>query len=253
MTDIFAGKVAFVTGAASGIGRATAATLAASGASVAIADIDDEGAALVAKDLAQAHALHCDVGDPDDVRDAVNAAVERFGRLDILVNCAGMEITAPLFETSEAQLARIMRVNLGGVFNGIKFAAPRIAESGGGAIVSIASAAGFRGVPLMGAYAATKAAVINLTQTAALELRPMNIRVNCVCPGLVDTPMLHQMKAGFEALSPMPIDDLVNAKQGRIGEADDIARAVAYLASGAAEFVSGVALPVDNALAASLF
>jgi NAD(P)-dependent dehydrogenase (short-subunit alcohol dehydrogenase family) len=253
MTDTFSGKVALVTGSASGIGCAIATTLASGGASVVLADIDDEGASRVAKDLPKAHAMHCDVGDPHDIENAVTAAVEKFGRLDILVNNAGMEVTAPLLATTQEQLEKILRVNIASVFNGIKYAAPRIAESGGGAIVSTASAAGLRGVPAMGAYAATKAAVINLTQTAALELRPMNIRVNCVCPGMIDTPMMAQMKDGFEALFPVPIDDLIIGKQGRYGQPADIARAVAYLASDAAEFLSGVAIPVDNAMSASLF
>jgi len=253
MTDAFSGKVALVTGSASGIGRAIATRLAAGGASVVVADIDDEGAALVAKDLAKAHAVRCDVGDPHDIESAVDTAVEKFGHLDILVNNAGIAVTAPLLATTQEQLERILRVNITSVFNGIKYAAPRIAESGGGAIVSTASVAGLRGVPAMGAYAATKAAVINLTQTAALELRPMNVRVNCVCPGMIDTPMLGQMNASFEALFPVPIDDLIAGKQGRYGDPADIARAVAYLASDAAEFVTGVAMPVDNALSASLF
>ena len=253
MTDAFSGKVALVTGSASGIGRAIATRLAAGGASVVVADIDDEGAALVAKDLANARAVHCDVGEPHDIESAVDTTVEKFGHLDILVNNAGIAVTAPLLATTQEQLERILRVNITSVFNGIKYAAPRIAESGGGAIVSTASVAGLRGVPAMGAYAATKAAVINLTQTAALELRPMNVRVNCVCPGMIDTTMLGQMNASFEALFPVPIDDLIAGKQGRYGDPADIARAVAYLASDAAEFVTGVAMPVDNALSASLF
>ncbi|MEZ0366092.1 SDR family NAD(P)-dependent oxidoreductase [Mycobacterium sp. pUA109] len=249
----FTNKVALVTGAASGIGRGVATILAAAGATVMVSDIDAEGAAAVADDLERAHPIRCDVGEPEDVHHTVQATVERFGRLDILVNNAGMEVTTPLVETTPDQLANILRVNIVGVFNGIRYAAPPMAEGGGGAIVSVASAAGLRGVPLMSAYGATKAAVINLTQSAALELRPANIRVNCVCPGLIATPMMDQMKSRFEALSPVPINELVAAKQGRMGEPAYIARAVAYLASDAAEFVSGVALPVDNAMAASLF
>ncbi|OHV05440.1 SDR family NAD(P)-dependent oxidoreductase [Mycobacterium talmoniae] len=249
----FTDKVALVTGAASGIGRGVVTILAAAGANVVVSDINAEGAAAVAQGLERAHPLRCDVREPDDVHDAVQATVERFGHLDILVNNAGMEVTTPLVETTPDQLVNILRVNIAGVFNGIRYAAPRISEAGSGAIVSVASVAGLRGVPLMSAYGATKAAVINLTQSAALELRPTNIRVNCVCPGLIATPMMDQMKSRFEALSPVPINELVTAKQGRMGEPADIARAVAYLASDAAEFVSGVALPVDNAMAASLF
>jgi NAD(P)-dependent dehydrogenase (short-subunit alcohol dehydrogenase family) len=253
MTDTFAGKVALVTGAGSGIGRAIATSLVAQGASVVVTDIDGERATLVAKELERAHAVQCDVTDPAAVEAAVEQAVQHFGSLTILVNNAAMEVTAPIVETTPTQLDAILRVNIGGVFNGIKYGGPQIARAGGGAIVSVASAAGWRGVALMGAYAATKAAVINLTKSAALEFRAANVRINCVCPGMVDTPMLAQMKSSFEARSPAPIDDLIAMKQGRIGVPDDIARAVSYLASDTADFVNGVALAVDNTLAASLF
>lgn len=159
----FTDKVALVTGAASGIERGVAAILAAAGANVVVSDINADGAAAVAEELEHAHPRRCDVGEPDDVHAAVQASVERFGHLDILVNNAGMEVTTPLVETTPDQLANILRVNIAGDFNGIRYAAPRIAEAGGGAIVSVASAAGLRGVPLMSAYGATKAAVINLT------------------------------------------------------------------------------------------
>src|SRR5262245_44406966 len=172
MSAIFTGKVALVTGAGSGIGRAAAATLAAGGANVVVTDIDEDRAKIVANELEHAHAMRCDVADSGDVQRAVSGAVERFGRLDILVQNAGIDITAPLIDTADDHFQRLLAINVAGAFHGIKYAAPQMATGGGGAIVSISSAAGLRGVPMMGAYAASKAAVINLTQTAALELRP---------------------------------------------------------------------------------
>jgi len=147
----------------------------------------------------------------------------------------------------------VLAVNVLGVFHGIKHAAPRIAERGGGAIVSTSSTAGLRGAAMMGAYASSKAAVTNLTQTAALELRPLNVRVNCVLPGMISTPMLEEIRSAFEALAPMPIEQMIELRQGRGGDPADIARALVYLASDDAEFVSGAALTADNAMSASLF
>jgi NAD(P)-dependent dehydrogenase (short-subunit alcohol dehydrogenase family) len=238
------GKVALVTGGASGIGRATAAHLAEAGADVLVADLSVEDGPGTAR---------CDVSDPPQVEAAIAAAVEQFGGLDVLVNNAGIPQAAPISETSPEEFMRVLSVNVAGVFHGIKYATPRMAERGGGAIVSTASTAGLRGSVAMAAYASSKAAVINLTQSAALELRPLGIRVNCVLPGLIMTPMLEQIRPAFETLSPIPIEELIAMKQGRGGEPEDIARAIVSLASDSAEFISGVALPVDNAMSASLF
>jgi galactitol 2-dehydrogenase len=253
MSGDFEGKVALVTGGATGIGQAIAGELGARGASVLIADVNEEGAADTAAGIDGAVTIGCDVGDPEAVEAAVASAVERFGGLDVMVNNAGVELAGPLTETTTEAAERVIRVNVLGVFNGIKYAAPKIAERGGGAIVSTASGAGLRGAPMQGFYASSKAAVINLTQTAAIELRPLGVRVNCVCPGVIETPMLARLKEEFEAMVPMTIEELIAAKQGRGGEPADIARAVAYLASERAEFVSGVALPVDNAFSAGIY
>jgi NAD(P)-dependent dehydrogenase (short-subunit alcohol dehydrogenase family) len=253
MSGDFDGKVAVVTGGASGIGRATAELLAERGASVLIADLNGDAAAEAAGALEGAEAIACDVGDPGSVEEAVNAAVESFGGLDVMVNNAGVGLAAALTETTTEDAERVLRVNLLGVFHGIRSAAPRIAERGGGAIVSTASAAGLRGAPIQAVYGASKAGVINLTQGAAIELRPLNIRVNCVCPGIIRTPMLEQLEDAVAELMPITVDELIAAKQVRGGEPADIARAVAYLASDRADFVSGVALPVDNAFSASIF
>jgi NAD(P)-dependent dehydrogenase (short-subunit alcohol dehydrogenase family) len=164
------GKVAMVTGGASGIGRATVNRLLEAGAEVLVADLSvHDGPGTV----------RCDVSDPAQVDAAVHAAIEQFGGLDILVNNAGIPAPGPLTEMRSEEFLQVLAVNVAGTFHGIKYAAPRIAERGGGAIVTTASTAGLGGVPALGAYASSKAALINLTQTAALELRPLGIRVKC--------------------------------------------------------------------------
>jgi NAD(P)-dependent dehydrogenase (short-subunit alcohol dehydrogenase family) len=249
----FEGKVAVVTGGASGIGRAVVTRLAGAGAKVVIADIDEAAARSLAETV-EATAVRCDVSAPEQVAAAVQAAVDTYGGLDMIINNAGISSAGgPIVDADPEDLLRTLAVNVAGPFYGIKYAAPRIAERGGGVILITASTAGLRGMPAMGAYAASKAALINLTQTAALELRPLGIRVNCVLPGIIETPMLDGIKSIYESASPVPIADLVAAKQGRIGHPDDIARALVGLADPDSEFVSGVALPVDNAMSASLF
>jgi NAD(P)-dependent dehydrogenase (short-subunit alcohol dehydrogenase family) len=240
----FEGRIALITGGASGIGRATATQLGEAGAHVLVADLNVTDGAGTAQ---------CDVSIPEQVEAAVAAAIEQFGGLDILINNAGTANFGPITETHPADFMRTLAVNVGGVFCGIKYAAPQIAARGGGAIVSTASTAGLGGIPILSAYAASKAAIINLTQTAALELRPAGIRVNCVLPGMIDTPMMDDVRRAFTELSPVPLDDVVLMKQGRRGEPDDIARALLYLASPQAEFISGVALAADNAMSASVF
>lgn len=246
-------KVAIVTGGASGIGLATARRLLDAGAKVVIADLDGDGAEAAAAESDGATAVRCDVSRSEEVEALVQAAVSTFGGLDIMINNAGVGPVGPITDITPQALQRTLAVNVAGPYYGIQHAAPRIAERGGGAILSTASTAGLRGTPLMAAYAASKAALINLTASAALELRPLGIRVNCVLPGLIDTPMLHDIKPSFEAAAPVPIAELITAKQGRAGKPDDVARALVHLAGDEAEFVSGVALPVDNAMSAGLF
>jgi galactitol 2-dehydrogenase len=255
MAGEFGGKVAVVTGAASGIGLAIARSFVEAGGSVVIADLDAQAAARASGSLERGLSIGCDVGDPAQVDAAVAAAVERFGGLDVMVNNAGVpQSPAPVVECDAEQLERILRVNVIGVFNGIKAATPRLAERGaGGSIVSTASAAGLRGTVMMGLYACSKAAVINLTQTTALELRPLGIRVNCVCPGNIDTPMMDSLKESFEKVALASVEELTAMKQGRMGAPEDIAGAVMALIADRSAFVSGVALPVDNAMSASLF
>lgn len=250
-----AGKRTLVTGAASGIGRGIAELFASDGASVLMVDINGEAVAEAAHSIrGRTEALACDVSVASEVEKAVEAAVSLFGGLDVVVNNAGVEYVAPLLEHDEAEFDRVLAVNLRGVFLGTKYGARALAASGGGAIVNVASIAGMQGaVPGHAAYGASKAGVIALTKSAALELRPLGIRANVVCPGVIQTPMVDAAAAQFQELTGASLTDVVNEVQGRMGTTGELAAAVAFLASDAASLVSGVVLPVDGAITARVF
>lgn len=251
MAGVLAGKSALVTGGASGIGRAVCLRFAREGARVAVADLDAEGAEAVARSIrdrgGDALALRVDVGRAEEVREMVRRTVEAFGRLDILVNNAG--ITGPassLVDLSEEGWDRVMAVNLKGVWLGIKYGAPEMARTGGGVIVNTASIAGMVFFPRGGAYSASKAGVIMLTRTAAVELARYGIRVNCVCPGVVDTPLVARALA--QARDPEAARRHWEESHvlGRFARPEEIAEAVLWLASDASSFVTGHALVVDG-------
>lgn len=249
----FDGKTALVTAAASGIGEATAKRLAAAGARVVIADIDDEGAERVASEAgANAIAIHCDVTDPSQVERAVNTTLEKCEGLDVLVNNAGMGSHGSIFDQSDDEFREIVAMNLHSTFYGIRFGGRAMTEQGGGAIVNTASTAGYTGVPMYAAYCASKAGVINLTRTAALELRDKGIRVNCVCPGFVLTPMAERAMGTVEQVADSAVNEMVVSKQGRWGHPDDLAKVIVHLASPDSGFVTGIFYPVDNGLTASM-
>jgi len=241
----FAGRVGLIAGAGSGIGRATALLLAERGGAVVAADVNEDAAAETAawirKAGGRAEACRCDVTLADDVDGALRVARQRFGRLDVLVNCAGILRIAPLESTAEKEWGEVLAVNLTGAFLLTRAAMTAMREQGGGAIVHIASRAAIRAKEGHGAYAASKAGILQLTQTAALEGAPHGIRVNCVCPGFIDTPMT---RGSYE-------DDAFDAWSqicplGRPGRPEDVARAMLFLASDDASFITGVALPVDG-------
>ncbi|RDH74221.1 SDR family NAD(P)-dependent oxidoreductase [Mycolicibacterium moriokaense] len=245
---------AIVTGAARGIGLSIARRLVAGGARVAIADIDGDGASSAAAELGnECIGIGCDVRSTADATAAVAAAVDTFGGLDLLVNNAGIEIAKPVVDITDEEFTRILDINVVGTFRFTKAAVPALAEAGGAAIVNMASVAGTAGGPLLSAYCASKGAVIRFTESTAIELRAAAIRVNAVCPGIVQTDMADRLAAPIEAISPIPFDDLIELKQGRFGTPGDVAETVAFLASDEARFITGSHYVVDGGLTANLF
>lgn len=247
------GRKALITGAAQGLGKAIAELFVERGARVMLADIDAEGAARTAAALgAQARAVGCDVTRSAEVAAAVAAATDWMGGLDTLVNNAGIEVVKPLFDNTDEEYERLMAINVKGVFLGMKHALGPLAASGRGAIVNISSLAGVNGVPLFGTYAASKSAVIQLSRTAAAELRPAGIRVNAVCPGFVGTAMVERLIPTVEAIVGVPFSALVAAKQLRLGTPREVAEMAAFLASDAAGWTTGSHYILDGGLSAGL-
>jgi NAD(P)-dependent dehydrogenase (short-subunit alcohol dehydrogenase family) len=243
-----AGKVAFVTGAASGIGRAAALALADAGAGVVVADVADEDnrrtARLIEDAGGRALAVTCDVTRSDDVKAALDAAVDAFGRLDIAFNNAGVEQPVkPVTEVGEDEWDRIVDISLKGVFTCLRHEIPLLLEQGGGAIVNTSSGAGVKGFKGQAAYAAAKHGVIGLTKSAALDYADANIRINAICPGIVDTAMMQRF-TGHTADGR----DAVIAQEpvGRMGTPEEIAAAIVWLCSDAAAFVVGHAMVMDG-------
>ncbi|RIL06468.1 MAG: short chain dehydrogenase [Proteobacteria bacterium] len=246
------GKAALVTGAASGIGRATALALGQGGARVLVADRDRAGAQAAAEAIleaggeAEAHAV--DVARADEVEAMVRAAVARFGRLDCAVNAAGILATpALLHELALDAWERTIAVNLTGVFLCMQHELRAMRAQGAGAIVNVASGAGVLGTPALGHYCASKHGILGLTKTAALENARAGVRVNAICPGSTDTPMLQ----GFMGSSPEARKMiLASAPAGRLGTPEEVAEAALWLCSERASYVSGESLFVDFAAVA---
>jgi NAD(P)-dependent dehydrogenase (short-subunit alcohol dehydrogenase family) len=246
------GKRTLVTGAARGLGLAIANLFIERGAQVALADLDGATAEEAAASLGgDAIALQCDVTKPQDVQQAIADTVAAFGGLDVMINNAGIEIGKPIPETSDEEFAQLMAVNVGGVFYGIKYAIPELAQTRG-CIINMSSVAGLDGVPLLGSYCASKAAVIRLTQTAAIELREAGIRVNAICPSFIQTEMVDRLVAPFEAATGANFGDLTAQAQGRLGTPEEVAEMAAFLASDDASFINGSYYILDNALTASV-
>ena len=243
----FAGKVAVITGGASGIGLATVGRLHAEGAAVVIADIADEAGERVARDLGDlAIYQHTDVADFDQVEALIARAEATFGGLDILFNNAGIGSFAAIPELTPQDWRRVIDVDLSGVFYGCKAAIPRMRARGGGVIVNTASISGMAGDYGFSAYNAAKAGVINFTRTCAIDHAREGIRVNAVCPGPVDTPII----AGIGEFQGVRQAWNEAVPMGRFARPEEIAAVVAFLASDDASYLTGAAIPVDGGVTA---
>jgi NAD(P)-dependent dehydrogenase (short-subunit alcohol dehydrogenase family) len=246
------GRVAVVTGGSAGIGRATALAFGREGAGVVVADVDDQRGEQVAAEVAalgvDALFVHADVSQPDDVANLFRSATDRFGRLDFAFNNAGIEgISAPTADCTIENWDRTIAVNLTGVFLCMREELPRMLETGGGVIVnnsSVAGLVGFAGIP---AYTASKHGILGLTKTAALDYATRGVRVNAVCPGVIETEMITRFTHGDAAAA----EQLLQTEPvGRLGAPTDIADAVVWLCSDGARFVTGHALAVDGGFVA---
>ena len=241
------GKVAVVTGGASGIGRGICLRLAEMGASVAVLDIDETRANETAKDINRdALALHCDVRSASDCRAATDAVIQKWGHIDILCNCAGIAIRKDVVELSEEEWDRALDVTLKGIYLLSREVVPHMIRNGGGSIINIGSGWSLKGGPRAASYCAAKGGTVNLTRAMAIDHGKHHIRVNCVCPGDVDTPLLRGECAQLGKNLQSFMQEAANRPLARVGTPDDVANAVLFLASPMASWITGAALVVDG-------
>ncbi len=251
-----AGKVAIITGAGSGIGYATALLFAAEGAAVVVNDVHEaageQAVAAIHAAGGQGSFARADVADSADVQRMIAHAVATFGGLDVLFNNAGIAVFKGVEETTEAEWDRVLAVNLRGIFLGIKYAAPAMRARGGGSIINTASVHGMATSTGIAAYAASKHGVIGITRAAALDLAKDNIRVNCIQPGAIETPLMRSnlRAVGDEAEEFRKI--AAAEPLGRVGRPEEIATMALFLASDEASFVTGSPFAVDGGLLAKL-
>ena len=244
------GKVAIITGAATGIGRATALLFAGEGASVVIADVNEDDAqrtvANIEDEGGSARFVQADVSEAEEVQALMKRAAEEMGGIDVIVNNAGAQRSGAVTEFEESEWDLLMRVNPRSCFLGAKYGVPRLRERGGGSIVNVSSLAGLKGGPGMTAYSASKGAIIAFTRALAEELAPDNIRANSVCPGWIDTPFNEPAIEfmGGRAQQEEMVQQTVPLK--RQGTPEEIAPGILYLASDASSYVTGQELVIDG-------
>ena len=239
-------KVAIITGAASGIGRTTAILFAKEGGKVIVADQNEVGGNetvdMIRSDGGQAIFERVNVTSATDIQDMVETTINTYGKLNILVNNAGIAIRLPVVDLPEEDWDRNIDVNLKSIYLSSKYAIPRMIENEGGSIVNIASIYGIVGGRIRAAYTASKGGVVNLTRSMALDYALHKVRVNCVCPGFVNTPLLKNIlktPEEYQALADLH-------PMGRLGDMLEIAQGILYLASDASSFVTGISLPIDG-------
>ena len=239
-------KVAIITGAASGIGRTTAILFAKEGGKVIVADQNEVGGNetvdMIRSDGGQAIFERVNVTSATDIQDMVKTTINTYGKLNILVNNAGIAIRLPVVDLPEEDWDRNIDVNLKSIYLSSKYAIPRMIENEGGSIVNIASIYGIVGGRIRAAYTASKGGVVNLTRSMALDYALHKVRVNCVCPGFVNTPLLKNIlktPEEYQALADLH-------PMGRLGDMLEIAQGILYLASDASSFVTGISLPIDG-------
>lgn len=236
-------KVAIITGAGRGIGRAAAMRFAKEGVKVVVAEIDSkegkETVDLIKAAEGEAFFIQVDITRTDDAKKMIDSAIEKYGRLDVLFNNAGIELTGKVEDMSEANWDRLLGINLKGIFLCCKYAIPHMLRQGAGAIINTASIAGLFGLSNEGAYCASKGGIIALTKALAMDYAPSNIRVNCLCPGPTATRLTPDRTAIIEKI-PM----------GRLGKPEEIAAAALFLASKESSFITGHALVVDGGFTA---
>jgi NAD(P)-dependent dehydrogenase (short-subunit alcohol dehydrogenase family) len=250
--NILKDKVALITGGGSGIGRAISILFGLEKGKIAVADWNEEGGSetvdRIRSNGGDASFIKADVSNAEDVKHMIDVTLKTFGQLHILVNNAGVEqVVSSAADTSLEVWDRVININLKGVFLGIKYGIPHLLKTEG-VIVNIASTASLVGQPFCAAYAASKGGILQLTKTAALEYANESIRINCICPGAIDTPHLHRVRSStlWETIKPLR----AQTPMGRLGKPEEVAQAALFLVSSGASFITGTGLIVDGGLTA---